>query len=154
MKINNKRLIILLIVIAVIVAIIVGIVIHNNNNKEDNKKESSSKITLNIFEHDIEKNLRSLAIDFYENFYWPQVTKKGTNKKILENYKKTGIKIDVNNLDSWTSDNDEIVAKLVNGQTNEACDREKTKVIIIPEEPYDKDDYRIETIISCGLEEK
>ena len=134
MKINKKRLIILLIVIAVIVAIIIGIVIHNNNNKEDNKKESSSKITLNIFEHDIEKNLRSLAIDFYENFYWPQVTKKGTNKKILENYKKTG--------------------KLVNGQTNEACDREKTKVIITPEEPYDKDDYRIETIISCGLEEK
>lgn len=152
MKINNKRLIILLIVIAVIVAIIVGIVIHNN--KEDDKKENSSKTTFNLFEMDIEGNLRALAIDFYENFYWPQVTKKGTNKKILENYKKTGIKIDVNNLDSWTSDNDEIVAKLVNGQTKEACDREKTKVIITPEEPYDKDDYRIETIISCGLEEK
>ena len=152
MKINNKKIIILLVVIAVIAAIIIGIVIHNN--KEEDKEKSPSKMTFDLYQMDVEGTLKALASDFYENFYWPQMTKKGANKNILENYKKSGIKIDVNNLDSWTSDNDELVAKLVNGKTKEACDKEKTKVIITPEAPYDKDDYRIETIISCGFEEK
>lgn len=110
--------------------------------KKDNQKEELTTI------------LKELGSEFYEEFYYDKV---GNNleerKNFLEKYKDIGIKINLDNLSRYnTEQNKEKIEQFVNKKTNQECDKESTMVIIYPNEPYEKNSYTEEIKLICGFE--
>ena len=86
--------------------------------------------------------------------YLYDVLAKGRDKKDLEKilvrYAGRGIKINLETLEKYDSGKyaDEI-KNLKSGK--KTCDKKNTMVIIYPEEPYNKTDYRVEIELDCGF---
>ena len=99
------------------------------------------------------KKVKSMGVDYYTNYLY-DVLAKGRDKKDLEKilvrYTGRGIKINLETLEKYDSGKyaDEI-KNLKSGK--KACDKANTKVIIYPEEPYNKADYRVEIELDCGF---
>ena len=99
------------------------------------------------------KKVKSMGVDYYTNYLY-DVLAKGIDKKDLEKilvrYTGRGIKINLETLEKYDSGKyaDEI-KNLKSGK--KACDKANTKVIIYPEEPYNKADYRVEIELDCGF---
>ncbi len=89
---------------------------------------------------------------FYEEYYFTSLHTE-TKSSFLSNYTDIGIKIDLDNLETYFSEDgfDEI---FVNNLTEEVCDFEETKIIIYPKSPFGVDDYTLEATVSCGYESK
>mgnify|MGYP004504579899 CR=1 FL=1 len=105
-------------------------------------------------EEELNQLLKQLGSEFYEEFYYDKV---GNNleerKKFLEKYKDIGIKINLENLSRYNSEqNKDSLAKFVNKKTNQECDKTNTMVIIYPTEPYEKNSYTEEIKLICGFE--
>lgn len=101
----------------------------------------------------METELKEMGKDFYENFYYDLVV-KDHGKDQISKFKDVGIKVDLDNLERYKSENSDKVKDFVNPKTNESCNKNETKVIIYPEDPYEKTNYRLEVKLSCGFEEK
>lgn len=99
----------------------------------------------------ITKSLKNMGNDFYTEYYYNQLS-KGRSKdevaKILERYKKIGIKIDIDNLSLFNSGKYKKDIKEFKGDKYK-CDGKNTKVIIYPEKPYGKKDYKLEVVVDC-----
>lgn len=105
-------------------------------------------------EEELNQLLKQLGSEFYEEFYYDKV---GNNleerKNFLEKYKDIGIKINLENLSRYNSEqNKDSLAKFVNKKTNQECDKTNTMVIIYPTEPYEKNSYAEEIKLICGFE--
>ena len=105
-------------------------------------------------EEELNQLLKQLGSEFYEEFYYDKV---GNNleerKNFLEKYKDIGIKINLENLSRYNSEqNKDSLAKFVNKKTNQECDKTNTMVIIYPTEPYEKNSYTEEIKLICGFE--
>lgn len=138
---NKKNVTICAIVLGVLVVAGAGIGISYSINSTGAKKAS------------LENELKEMGKDFYENFYYDLVVKDhGTDQ--ISKFNTVGIKVDLSNLERYKSDNKEKVEKFVNPKTNQSCNKDETKVVIYPEDPYGKTNYRLETILSCGFDEK
>lgn len=140
-KFNKKTIIIIAIVLVIVVAIIFGLTFLK---KEDSQEQ---KLT---------NELKELGVDFYENFYYDQISSDDKERsEFLEKYVDIGIKINLDNLSRFkTEETEEIVKKFVNDDTKKECDRTSSMVIIYPKEPYEKDSYTIDVILECGYEDK
>ena len=108
----------------------------------------------------LESDLEKIGRDFYEDYYYEQISiAYDSDEKLTEflsKYSSTGINVNLANLERYPSNNlnnKDLVATFKNNQTDEPCNTEKTKVIIKPEEPYDKTSYQIETILVCGFDD-
>ena len=99
------------------------------------------------------KKVKSMGVDYYTNYLY-DVLAKGRDKKDLEKilvrYAGRGIKINLETLEKYDSGKyaDEI-KNLKSGK--KTCDKKNTMVIIYPEEPYNKTDYRVEIELDCGF---
>lgn len=107
-------------------------------------------------EEKLTTTLEELGIDFYENFYYNQISSNDEERKeFLEKYKDIGIKINLDNLSRFKSEEtEEISKKFVNKETKEECDKINSMVVIYPKEPYEKTSYSIDVILECGYEKE
>lgn len=138
-KKSIKRTLILLFVDIIILCLLVFGVIKVVNTMNTVKKD---ELTL---------YLEDMGKEFYEDFYYEQL---GSTLKEKENflsmYEEIGIKISLDTLSKYKGNKfKDIIDKFINKETNIACDRTTTKVIIYPTSPYEKDSYKIETEIDC-----
>ena len=95
--------------------------------------------------------LQEMGIDFYENFYYEQVGKNEQERKqVLEKFKDIGIKISLSNLEKYNTEaNKEKIDAFLNNKEVVDCNKENTKIIIYPEEPYKADNYHFELNLVC-----
>mgnify|MGYP004662157625 CR=1 FL=1 len=137
----NKKILIAITIIALI--LILSAILLILSSKKSNEKKLESKLS-------------KMGASFYENFYYERINSSETEKNLLlSTFEKTGIKIDLQNLEQYNNGEfkDEI-QNFTNSLTNEKCNKTKTKVTIYPKSPYGKTDYKIETELSCGFDNK
>lgn len=104
----------------------------------------------NLTTSQMDDELRKMAEDFYNDYYYDDISKGKSDdelKEFLSKYKDTGFKVNLKNLLDYDENLEDIINKFkINGNN---CDREGTKAIIYPTDPYEKTNYKIETIIDC-----
>lgn len=138
---DKKKIVIpcLVILILVLVAVIIGIVIAKATPKSNEKE--------------LNKTLEKIGRDFYENYWYDSLREE--EKEVLERLSITGFHVNLDNLGRYNNKlNEETIKSFVNSETEEACNPEKTKIIIYPNAPYSKTDYTIETVLDCGFNEE
>ena len=138
-ELNKPKTIITAVVLVAVIALVVVLVIPKGNKQE---KELTAK-------------LQELGAQFYEGYYHKAI---GSNDEERANnvkkYANIGIKVDLENLIRFNSNDQEALNKLfVNNKTETPCDQKNTKVTIYPEGNFGEKDYRIEVQLSCGFED-
>lgn len=125
-------------IVFIITLVIIGCFIFS-------KKESKEEL--------LSKSLENMSKDYYENFYYNQIgTTEEDRSEFLSRYETIGIKINLENLSSYSkNDNSKILKQFINEDTNKECDKKNTKGIIYPTKPYSKTSYKIETQLDCGF---
>ncbi len=114
--------------------------------------------SLSSNESRLESDLTTLGRDFYQNYYYNQLTTAYEDEKLtnfLAKYKETGIKVNLDNLSRYPSetlDNAALTSAFKNSHTNQECDKSSTKVTIYPESPFGRENFRIESELSCGFD--
>ena len=137
----NKKVVCMIGGVILAIAVIVTIVILALNNKS-NEKELNAK-------------LEELSASFYEGFYYDAMVKNyGINQ--VAQYANVGIKVSLDNLirSSGLDKDEELTNFFVNSKTGKACDKNNTKVIIYPQDPYEKKDYKLEIVLKCGFDKE
>lgn len=131
----KKYQVIIYILIGVLLIVVLGVSLFNNEPKKvSNEKE-------------LKELLETVGRAYYEEFYYPQV--EGEVKK----YSETGVASTLGNMKlSNVAKITENMDKFKNSLTDKECDMNKSKVKIIPLEPYGKSDYKIEVTLVCGFE--
>ena len=102
-------------------------------------KNGETRINNDTFQDELEK----IGADFYENYYYSNLSEE--EKVKLSNYTDNGIRIDITNLVVIIPIDDSIQNQL----RKDKCDFDQTKIVIYPKEPYGKQDYSIELELSC-----
>lgn len=105
-------------------------------------------------ERELNKSMKNLGVDFYENFYYKQVGKSDEDRaKFVGKYEKLGIKVSLDNLARFkVKETEQILKEFVNEKTGRPCDKQNSRVIIYPKEPYGQKDYKIEVSLVCDFE--
>lgn len=99
-----------------------------------------SKISYSKKEKEIKSTLEKYAIPYYHKYYDQLV--KQDNISSLERFVTEGIKIE---LETISKDNDEVKEKFEN------CHSKNTIVIIYPESPFTKTDFKTSVEIDCKI---
>ena len=145
----NKKIIgIIIAAVVLVAAIAAGLIFFLNRSNEE----------------ELTANLNKIGKQFYEEFYYPSQAKSQEDvKAFVKKFEKTGIKINLENIAKISKVDKELVASfnatkadvsasVSNKKENkDACDAKSTYVIIYPEKPYGKTNYRIETHLECGF---
>lgn len=142
-KIKFNKKVLMLIGVILIAVIIVSLVLGLSKGKKSQKEILTSE-------------LEALGIDFYENFYYDQISSDEDERiEFLKKYKDIGIKINLDNLSRFkTDETKKILKKFVNDKTKKECDKTNSMVIIYPKKPYEKDSYSIDVVLDCGYEKE
>ena len=142
-KFNKKTIIICCIIFVVIVAVALILII----------KPFGKSVT---HEGKLTTSLEELGRDFYENFYYNQISKDDEERsQFLEKYTDIGIKINLDNLSRFKSDEtEEIKKEFVNDESKEECNLINSMVVIYPKKPYEKTSYSIDVVLECGYKEE
>lgn len=107
----------------------------------------------NTPEKQVEKTLKNMAKNFYEDLYYPNL-ENGNDKKrtdFLSKFDKIGIKVNFENLSKFNTKQNEKYIKIIEKYN---CDKYGTKVIIKPTEKYKKTDYIIIVETNCNFNKK
>lgn len=129
---QKKNILVVALVIIIILCILLFVAFRTKNHE--------SKIDDNTLQDKLEK----IGSDFYENYYYSNLSDE--EKAKLSNYKDNGIRIDITNLNVIISIDEDIQNQL----KKDKCDFNQTKIAIYPKEPYSKQDYSIELELSCN----
>lgn len=109
-------------------------------------------------ESTLHKKIETVGTDFYENFYYDQISSNKTDEELVEflqRFEEMGIKVDLDNLSRYDTDKyPNLIDEFVNKEADIKCDVRNTKAIIYPKEPFGKEDYNIEVDLDCGFEPK
>lgn len=131
---KNKRNLMIIggIAVAIIVIILLIFFVFSGNKEKEMSPET------------LENKLEKVGTDFYEKYYYSNL--KAENKlDQLANFKDSGIKIDITNLELLITIDQAVKDQL----ENDKCDLDQTKIIIYPKEPYGEKDYIMELELSC-----
>ena len=128
-KRGNKGRIIAIIAL-VILLLVVGVLVFYNMNGE---KRAKTRLT-------------QISKIFYKYYYEDNSDKndKDAIKVFLSKYAASGLTIRLKDMKVYIDSK-----KVENYKALKKCDEEKTKVIIYPQTPYGKDDFKIETKLDC-----
>jgi uncharacterized membrane protein YhiD involved in acid resistance len=103
-------------------------------------------------EKKLNANLTTLGKQFYEEFYYPSQEKSQEDvKTFIKKFEKTGIKVNLENIAKVSKVDKELVDSMINKKTKKKCDTTESYVIIYPEKPYGKTNYKIEVNLECGF---
>ena len=120
----------------VVIAIVVGLILFLNKSNEKQ----------------LNTNLTKLGKQFYEEFYYPSQEKSQEDvKAFVKKFEKTGIKVNLENIAKVSKVDKDLVKSMVNSKTKKDCDKSESYVIIYPEKPYGKTNYKIEVNLECGF---
>jgi len=135
-KVNKKRVIFIAIILILFIGVITFVFLHNTNEKK------------------LERSLRDMGKDFYENYYYDQTGETEKEKEaFLAKFKTVGIKVNLDNLSRYKNEeNAEKIKAFVNKDTKKECNKETTRVIIYPQEKYGKTDYDLKVELDCGFD--
>lgn len=125
---NNKRIITGIICILVIIG---GILIIVNTRLG---KDARAKI-----------DLRKMTKEFY-GYYYEENNKDNDVKNFLKNYLLSGLTISLGDMEVYIEEKSSGGTKY---KSLEKCDRAKSKIIIYPEEPFSKNDYKLKFDLVC-----
>lgn len=138
--------------IVIIVFIIFSVVIIFMKNGTNKPKSESEQVI---------KYMTNLGKDFYETYYYPQLSKlkennmiEGSIEEYLYNFEKTGISVSLNKVIELQFKTEEAIDKELKKFD---CDYDKTKFLIYPQSPYEKKSHKITPYIVCNnlkVEEK
>lgn len=95
----------------------------------------------------LKNTLGKLGNNYYEGYYYDEI--EGNDKEVkdfLKLFNKTGLKISLRTLSSY--DGKKSLEKIEEFTFNK-CDLDKTYIIIYPNNPYDKDSYKIKKYLEC-----
>ena len=135
----NKKYIIVGILISILVIGLVAFVLFNKYRKQ--KEEDY-----------LYNQLNRVVKEYYKDYYYNTLGNNDDIRKTnAEKFKSVGIKISLNDLSKYKSDNSEILNKFKNSQTNANCDYDKTIITIYPIDPYGNENIRVDSNIVCGL---
>ncbi len=136
----KKKNVLILIVVGVVAVLGVALFLILNNTQE--KK--------------LERSLKEMGRDFYEDYYYDQTGETLEDReKFLKPFKTIGIKVTLDGLSRYNSkENQAKIEEFVNRKTNEKCDTMSTRAIIYPKEKYGKTDYDIKVELSCGFDKE
>ncbi|MBR2659035.1 hypothetical protein IKD57_04115 [Candidatus Saccharibacteria bacterium] len=103
-------------------------------------------------EHIIKAKIETAATDYYENFFYTDITKYGTTEKslaeIMDRYKDKGFStVSLRQLLLYDSKKYADARDVVTSY----CDENKSYVKFYPEPPYEQKNYRIEYHYSCDF---
>lgn len=96
-----------------------------------------------LFKDTKEKDFENLGIDFYENFYYPNLG-SSSKEKILSDLTDTGLKITLQDI----IDSEEYLTITIDSSL-EKCQKEESIIYIYPKDPYGNKDYTIKTELVC-----
>lgn len=120
----------------VVIAIVVGLILFLNRSNEKQ----------------LNANFTKLGKQFYENFYYPSQEKSQEDvKAFVKKFEKTGIKVNLENIKKISKIDKKLADSLINSKTKKECDAKDSYVIIYPEKPYGKTNYKIEVNLECGF---
>ncbi len=122
--------------VIVVAALVIGIVLYFGRSNE--------KV--------LTANLTKLGEQFYTEFYYPSQEKSQEDvKEFVKKFEKTGIKVNLENIAKVSKVDQDLVKSMVNNKTKKECDKTASYVIIYPEKPYGKTDYKVEVNLDCGF---
>lgn len=101
----------------------------------------------------ITRKIKAMGKDYYNNYYYDALSKNRKKEEldtILSKYVETGIKIDLKSLEKYSSGKYKEEIKKLKSDKKE-CDKSNTAVIIYPQEPYGKNNYKIKVELDCGF---
>lgn len=129
-----------IILIIVLIILAIKFLLTDKNNQ---KKELTELLT-------------EMSSEFYEDFYYNQIGSTLEEKaNFLKKYETIGIKINLDNLSRYNSENNnEKIKKFINEKTKKECNKDNTKAFIYPKDPYEKGSYKIEIVLDCGFDKK
>lgn len=118
------------IIVLVLLFIFVGLLVFLNLDSERRAKT----------------RLNQLAKVFYSYYYKDNSDKEDKDKikVFLSNYAASGLTIRLKDMRIYIDSK-----KVENYSLLKKCDEEKTKVIIYPKAPYEKNDFKVKTVLSC-----
>lgn len=123
---KNKKILILLIGIVILAIVIILSIFTFSKIDKENKRE---------------KEMKNLGKSFYEEIYYKQLVDSDIElKDFLSKYKENGIKFDLKTLVNYNDENKEFF---------DNCNLEDSKITIYPEEPFEKDSYKIKLTLQC-----
>lgn len=96
-------------------------------------------------EKKLTRQLETLGRSWYDDYFYDAIDQN--KEEFLKRFHETGLKIDLYNLSLRAADG---IEEDIKQFENKKCDKNETKVIIYPHEPYGKEDYKIETIMKCA----
>lgn len=104
----------------------------------------------------IETQVVKFGEDFYENFYYKNITAdndEAKNKEFLQRFKETGLKVNLDNLGRYhEGKNADVIRTFINPDTKLACDINNTRAVIYPKEPYGIKDFDVKAEVDCGFD--
>ena len=99
-------------------------------------------------ERKMTSTLIELGRDWYENSYYDGFS-ESSRAEILARYKDSGFMINLENLSLHNSEATAEKLKIFKIDEEGGCDKEETKILIKPKEPYGKTDYHTQFYYSC-----
>lgn len=137
---NKKNLGLVIGGMILVIIIILGITLGTKKNSQIN----------------IEKTLKEMGTDFYENFYYENSGENDNDRvNAVKIYKETGIKVSLKSLQQYiSSKNNKKSEEFINLKLEDKCDIENTIVIIYPKGDFEKKDYDIKVEMVCGFVKK
>lgn len=138
-KINFDKKFILCLIIVIIILLGILVLLFSINKKMDkNKNNNSTNPTI-----DIEKKISEIGKSYYSGIYYPSITEP---KELLSSFTEIGLSINLTNL-QVTNEFDE---NLVKDLKNKKCNYDESRVIFYPNEPFGKEDYKLEVNLECN----
>lgn len=130
--------------IAITLVVLVGFIVLNKTSLLQNN------------ENKLSNRIEEVGSDFYENFYYDQISANKTEeevKEFLERFEEVGIKVDLDNLSRFNEEKySNLNEEFKNKKDDIECDIRNTKAIIYPKSPYSKEDYTISHELDCGFD--
>ena len=132
----NKKNIVIIGVVVVVLAIIIGVLCFKGSKETDEKLSVA---------------MEKLGRSFFEDYYYPSQQQSQTDvKEYMEKLSVNGIKINLTNLSKISSLDSELINEVKELAENLECDFDKTKVNILPKDPFAAKDYEISLNLECG----
>lgn len=125
----KKKSILIICLIVVLLLIVGGIILVPKFFKSINKESVATKLTEEFYGYYYDENAKSTDI-----------------KKFLANYKDSGLKISLGDIEVYLNGKN---GKEGDYKIFDKCDVDKTYATIYPKEPYGKKDIEIKIELSC-----
>ena len=131
---NKKRIIIYGIILALVATVVLLVVL---SAKEKNALSTNETLT---------QQLESYGEKFYEDYYFNQTqTIDGLE---LSSFVESGIPVTLTKMaELFVVVEADLIKTMVKG--DKVCNFDNTKVVIYPEEPFNRTSYRLETFLDC-----